>query len=96
MVNTISFAKSVCSNPSDPNLLIDSLFSFLLSTDIDSGLKTNVKTQILLSGQASDYYWTDAWNLYQTTPTSINFNIVNTRLKTLLKYIMNLPDYQLQ
>jgi uncharacterized protein (DUF1800 family) len=96
MVNTISFVKSICSNPSDPNLLIDSLFSFLLSTDIDSVLKTNVKTQILLSGQASDYYWTDAWNLYQTTPTTINFNIVNTRLKTLLKYIMNLPDYQLQ
>lgn len=96
IVNTIQFVKTVCSNPSDPNLLIDSLFSFLISTDIAATLKTNLKTQILLTGQASDYYWTDAWNLYLTTPTTINYNIVNTRLKALLKYIMNLPDYQLQ
>ena len=96
IVNTIQFAKNVCTNPADPNLLIDSLFSFLVSTDIDASLKTTLKVQLLLTGQTSDYYWTDAWNLYNTTPTTINFNIVNTRLKALLKYIMNLPDYQLQ
>ena len=96
IVNTIQFAKNVCTNPADPNLLIDSLFAFLVSTDIDASLKTTLKVQLLLTGQTSDYYWTDAWNLYLTTPTTINFNIVNTRLKALLKYIMNLPDYQLQ
>ena len=96
IVNTIQFAKTVCSNPSDPNALIDSLFSFLTSTEVDATLKNNLKIQLLLTGQASDRYWTDAWNLYNTTPTVINFNIVNTRLKALLKYIMNLPDYQLQ
>lgn len=96
IVNTIQFAKTVCTNPADPNVLIDSLFSFLTSTDIDASLKKTLKTQILLSGQVSDYYWTDAWNLYITTPTTINYNTVHTRLKTLLKYIMNLPDYQLQ
>jgi hypothetical protein len=63
---------------------------------VDATLKNNLKIQLLLTGQASDRYWTDAWNLYNTTPTVINFNIVNTRLKALLKYIMNLPDYQLQ
>jgi hypothetical protein len=96
IANTIQFAKTVCPNPSDPNALIESFFSFLVSTDISTSLKSNLKTQILLSGQASDYYWTDAWNTYITNPTTINFNLVNTRLKTLLKYIMNLPDYQLQ
>lgn len=96
IVNTIQFAKTICGNPADPNALIDCLFSFLLSTDLDAAFKNNVKTQILLSGQASDYYWMDAWNLYITNPSTINYNIVHTRLKTLLKYIMNLPDYQLQ
>ena len=96
IIDTIQFAKTVCTNPADPNLLIDSLFAFLVSTDIDASLKTNLKIQLLLTGQMSDYYWTDAWNLYLSTPTVINFNIVNTRLKALLKYIMNLPDYQLQ
>lgn len=96
VINPIDFAKSISANPSDPNILIDDLFSFLLSTDVTTAFKANLKKQILLSGQVSDYYWTDAWNNYLTTPTTINFNIVNVRLKTLLKYIMNMPDYQLQ
>ena len=96
IINTISFVKSVCAKPADPNILVDSLFAFLVSTEIASITKSNLKTQILLSGQASDYYWSDDWNLYIANPTTINFNIVNTRLKALLKYIMNLPDYQLQ
>ena len=96
IVNTIQFAKTVCTNPADPNLLIDNLFSFLVSTDIDASLKTTLKVQLLLTGQTSDYYWTDAWNLYISSPTTINYNIVHNRLKGLLKYIMNLPDYQLQ
>jgi uncharacterized protein (DUF1800 family) len=96
IVNTIQFAKNVCPNPSDPNVLIESVFSFLVSTEIDASLKANLKKQILLSGQTSDYYWTDAWNAYTSSPTTINYNTVHTRLKSLLKYIMNLPDYQLQ
>ena len=96
IVDTIQFAKTVCLNPSDPNILIDSIFSFLLSTDITATLKSSLKIQILLTGQANDYYWTEAWNAYISKPNTINFNIVNTRLKVLLKYIMNLPDYQLQ
>jgi uncharacterized protein (DUF1800 family) len=96
IVDTIQFVKNVCPNPTDPNVLIESVFSFLLSTEVAGTLKSNLKTQILLSGQANDYYWTESWNLYLSNPSTINFNIVNTRLKTLLKYIMNLPDYQLQ
>ncbi len=96
IVNTVQFAQTVCPTPSDPNILMDSLFSFLVSTEISSTMKSNLKTQILLTGQANDRYWTDAWNAYLGNPTTINFNTVNTRLKSLLKYIMNLPDYQLQ
>lgn len=95
-IDTIAFAKSICANPSDPNVLIDAAFANLFSTDVSATLKANLKKQILLSGQLSDYYWTDAWNAYQASATTINFNIVNVRLKALLKYIMNLPEYQLQ
>jgi hypothetical protein len=75
---------------------MDALFANLVSTDVSATLKANLKKQILLSGQLSDHYWTDAWNAYQSSATTINFNIVNVRLKALLKYIMNLPEYQLQ
>jgi hypothetical protein len=96
VIDTIAFAKNICANPSDPNILMDALFTNLVSTDVTATLKANLKKQILLSGQLSDHYWTDAWNAYQASATTINFNIVNVRLKALLKYIMNLPEYQLQ
>jgi hypothetical protein len=96
VIDTIAFAKNICAAPSDPNILMDALFANLVSTDVSANLKANLKKQILLSGQLSDHYWTDAWNAYQASATTINFNIVNVRLKALLKYIMNLPEYQLQ
>ena len=95
IIDSIKFVKEICADPSDPNLLVNTLFSYLLSTDVLDTTKQNLKKQILLSGQASDYYWTEAWNSYQTSPTTINLNIVTSRLKALLKYILNTPDYQL-
>jgi hypothetical protein len=91
----IPFAKSISSSPSDPNQLIKDLFDLLISTEIDQTIKDNLKKQILLSGQTSDYYWKEVWDNYQSSQTTVNFNLVNTRLKALVKYIMNLPDYQL-
>ena len=95
IIDTIGLAKSISSNPSDPNQLIQDLFDLLIATDIEQSAKDNLKKQILLSGQTSDYYWTDAWNNYQSNQNTINFNLVNNRLKALIKYIMNLPEYQL-
>jgi len=95
MIDLIPFAKAISSSPSNPNQLIQDLFDLLISTEIDQTIKDNLKKQILLSGQTTDYYWTEAWNSYQLSQTTVNFNLVNTRLKALVKYIMNLPDYQL-
>jgi uncharacterized protein (DUF1800 family) len=96
IVNPINFLKAISKDPSNPNAVIDDAVFFLLSTDLSASIKSNLKTQILLSGQSSDYYWTDGWNLSINSPSTINLNIVNTRLKTLFKYLMNLPEYQLQ
>jgi hypothetical protein len=95
IIDLIPFAKAISSNPSNPNQLIQDLFDLLISTEIGQTIKDNLKKQILLSGQTSDYYWTEAWNSYQANQSTANFNLVNTRLKALVKYIMNLPDYQL-
>ena len=75
--------------------------SFVPSTeifriDISTASKNQLKTDILLGGQAQDYYWTDAWNLYITTPGNIsNTTTVRTRLRDLIKYLMDLSEYQL-
>jgi hypothetical protein len=94
-IDLIPFAKAISSSPANPNQLIQDLFDLLISTEIDQTIKDNLKKQILLSGQTADYYWTEAWNSYQSNQNTVNFNLVNNRLKALVKYIMNLPDYQL-
>ncbi|MCW3087308.1 MAG: hypothetical protein JWQ78_694 [Sediminibacterium sp.] len=89
------FAKTL-SNPGDPNQLITDIVSLIFRIDISAASKNQLKTDILLGGQSSDYYWTDAWNLYLTTPGNVsNTTTVRTRLRDLIKYLMDLSEYQL-
>jgi hypothetical protein len=94
IINHIAFAAQF-SNPGDPNALIDDTLALLYPMPV-SPLKKLVLKNILLSGQASDYYWTDAWNNYVNNPTDpMAFQTVWFRLASLHKYIMNLAEYQL-
>ena len=84
------------SNPADPNKLISDITYLILRIDISAASKQQLKRDILLGGQSDDHYWTDAWNLYISTPgNTTNTNTVKNRLRDLLKYLMNLPEYQL-
>jgi hypothetical protein len=67
MVDGAEFAKTL-SNPGDPNILIDDILKIIYRIDISAASKLQLKTDILLGGQSSDYYWTDAWNLFISTP----------------------------
>lgn len=92
----IAFAKSL-PNAGDPNQLVNDAVTFLFSVPLADNSKTSIKNEIILTGQANDYYWTNAWNTYLADPTNdANFQIVQYRLLHLFKYLMNLPEYQLQ
>ena len=83
------------SKPEDPNLLISDVLSHLYTIETSDNLKKQLKS-ILLSNQADDHYWTDAWIAYKLSPLdNTKKNMVNTRLQSMLKYIMNLPEFQL-
>jgi uncharacterized protein (DUF1800 family) len=90
----VAFARSL-TNPGNPNDLIEESIRMLFRNDLLLQTRNQIKTQILLSGQQWDYYWTNAWTAYIANPTTANFNIVNTRLKTLYQYLFNLSEYQL-
>ena len=94
LIDAVGFAKQL-NNPSDPNKLIDEILAVIYRVPLSATLKQNIKQQILLSNQASDHYWTDEWNAYIQNPSAGNFNLVNSRLRSLLQYFMNLPEYQL-
>lgn len=83
------------SNPGNPNDLIDDALKFVFRNQLSYESKKTIKTQILLSNQQWDYYWTNAWMAYLSSPTTVNFNIINNRLKSLFQYFFNLAEYQL-
>ena len=82
-------------NPGNPNDLIDDALKYIFRNQLSYESKKTIKTQILLSNQQWDYYWTNAWMAYISSPTVANFNIVNNRLKQLFQYFLNLAEYQL-
>ena len=94
-IDPIAFAKKL-SNPGDPNILITDSLAILYRVPLSLASRDIIKTNILLSGQAQDYYWTNAWNAYLANPTdTMSYQTVFTRLRDLYKYFMNLAEYQL-
>ena len=95
IVDGTEFAKTL-SNPGDPNQLINDILKIIYRIDISAASKLQLKTDILLGGQSSDYYWTDAWNLFISNPGNIaNSTTVKNRVRDLLKYFMDIAEYQL-
>lgn len=95
LLDAAEFAKSL-SNPGDPNKLIDDLVTVMYRVDLSAASKGQLKKDILLGGQTSDYYWTDAWNAFIADPgNASNTTTIRNRLRDLVKYFMDLSEYQL-
>jgi uncharacterized protein (DUF1800 family) len=93
-VDVLAFTQTI-PNADDPNLLIDNVVQLFLGLNISTVTKTAVK-QILLQGQAQDYYWTNVWTLYLTNPAdTANTTTVKQRLQYMYAYLLNLAEYQL-
>ncbi len=93
-IDILSFVDTL-PDPADPNKLINDSLMVILSIEVTSSVKDFMKS-ILLSGQSTDSYWTAAWQTYKSnTSITANKTIVLTRLQSMFKYLMNLPEYQL-
>jgi hypothetical protein len=94
-IDAVGFTSTLPS-PQDPNLLIIDALSVLLRPPLADSDIAQIKQTILLGGGANDIYWTNAWLNYEAAPTDMSaFNIVDTRLRALYKYLMDLPEYHL-
>lgn len=92
--NLVAYVQQF-SNPANPSDLIDEALNHIFRNQLSYESKKTIKTQILLSNQQWDYYWTNAWMAYIANPSVSNFNVVNTRLRSLFQYFFNLAEYQL-
>jgi uncharacterized protein (DUF1800 family) len=94
-IDVIEFAKSL-SNPGDPNILINDSLTVLYRMALQQPTKDKIKKDILLTGQTTDAYWTQAWGAYIADPNNTDKKqTVETRLKSLYTYILNLPEFHL-
>ena len=90
----LAFAETL-DDPSDPNLLLSESATLLLGLPPDEMMVKSLKST-LLSGQQSDYYWTQAWANYINNPGNALYQgIVETRLKATFKQMLQLGEQQL-
>jgi uncharacterized protein (DUF1800 family) len=95
LIDPLAFAGSLAS-PGDPNFLISESLDILYRVPLSADTITTLKQTILLSNQTNDYYWTSAWTAYTSNPADpVAKGVVFSRLQTLYKYLMNLPEYHL-
>jgi uncharacterized protein (DUF1800 family) len=80
----------------DPDLLIDTIVQYLFAVDLPQTFKAQTKVQNLLTGQTTNYYWTNAWNAFMLNQANVtNRNIVTERLTALLTSFLELAEFQL-
>ena len=95
IIDGIAYAQTL-SNPGDPNALLNDVLKYLFRIDLSATSKAQIKKDILLGGQLTDGYWTDIWLTYINQPTNTaNTTLVRNRLRDLLKYCMDLAEFQL-
>jgi len=95
VVDGLAYVKKMAA-PRDPNKLIDELADHILGIPISTQHKAQLKRDILLSGQSDDLYWATAWDLYISTPSNAaNTKYVTTAITNLIKYMVDLPEFQL-
>ncbi|WP_217601972.1 DUF1800 family protein [Chitinophaga sp. GbtcB8] len=96
-IDVLAFADQL-SDPGNPVTLVKDSLDLLYRVDVSDSLRSFMKNSILLSGQSpnSDYYWTDAWQAYKGNPgDAATRTVVESRLKAMYKFIMDLSEYQL-
>jgi uncharacterized protein (DUF1800 family) len=93
-IDVLAFATAYA-NVSDPDMLVQYCCDLLLGIDPSATRKASLKS-ILLSGQTTNYYWTQAWADYIAAPTNATKKgIVQTRITSLLTEIMHSAEHHL-
>jgi hypothetical protein len=57
-------------NAMDPNVVVGEAAELLMAVPISTAVRNQLKTSYLLLGQQSDFYWSDAYELYVNDPNT--------------------------
>ena len=87
VIDVRSFANA-SADPSNPDTLINDVTALLLRYPLSAASRTFIKTKFLLNNTADNSIWTNAWNTNNTV-------LINTSLKNMFMFLMNLPEFHL-
>ncbi len=92
-IDVLAFVKSL-SNPSDPNVIVNETAQHLFAIPITANQQTFLK-QTLLPG-LPDYEWGMEWDAYVNNPTDpMKLGAVQSKLRALIRFMMEMPEFQL-
>ncbi len=90
----VAFADSL-DDPGDPNKLLKQITLLFYGVEVSETVLNRFK-YILISGQAQDYYWTNAWFAYKADPSNaFNKKTVEDRLKWTMQRVLQLAEQYL-
>ncbi len=93
-VDFLSFLSKL-NKPEDPNEMLREVSTLLIGYPVSDETLQNLK-EILLSGQQTDGYWTQAWIQYVDEPNNQEYKLtVNNRLQSTFQRLMQLAENQL-
>lgn len=91
----VTYTEQFGADAANPNTLIDKVLENIYRIPVSTNFKNAAKA-LLLSGQTTDQYWTDAWTAYRAAPSNTTlFNTVNTRLMAFYRFLHQQAEYQL-
>lgn len=85
------------SNPADPDALVQDAADLLFGVPVSLEVRNQLKTQFLLQGQVSNYYWTNAYTTYVNDPNTQDPAAaqVPNKLRSLFNDMMGAAECQL-
>jgi len=93
IIDPIAFVKTL-SDPTDPNVIVNETAQHLFPLPLTASQQTFLKG-VLLPG-LPDYEWQAEWGAYIADPTNTTkLNAVKTKIKALLAFMMEMPEFQL-
>jgi uncharacterized protein (DUF1800 family) len=93
VIDVILIAQKT-SDPTDPNIIVSEFASYLFPIGLTANQLIFLK-DVLIPG-LPDYEWTVEWNAYTSDPNNTTKkNVVKNKLTALLKFMMEMAEYQL-